>query len=117
MIVPEVEVPLLDSLHLHSASYRNPEVHSPLPATYSLRVHQPLPHINAGMQVTMRTTTNYQGKSRHSQVLELEGRRLRNVKGQLWTKNVNLVEVNLGIQREGETLGMEMGYHLVIDSS
>lgn len=117
MIVPEVEVPLLDSPLRHSASYRNPEVHSPLPATYCLHVHQPLPHINAGMQVTMRTTTNYQGKSRHSQVLELGGRRLRNVKGQLWTKSANLEEVNRGTQREEGILVMGMDYHLVIDNS
>ena len=119
MTVPEVVVLLLDSLLLHSASSHNPEGHSPLPATYSLRVHQPHPHINAGMQVTMRTITSYQGKSHHSQGSELEGRRLRNVKGQLWTKNVNLGEVNRGTQREEGMMGMEteMVYHLVIANS
>jgi len=117
MIVPEVEVPLLDSPLLHSASYHNPEVHSPLQATYCLHVHQPLPHINVGMQVMTRTITSYQGKLRHSQVSELEGRRLRNVKGQLWTKSVNLEEVNRGTQREEGIMGMGMVYHLVIDNS
>jgi hypothetical protein len=68
MIVPEVVDPSLDLPLLHSASYRNPEVHSPLPISYSPRVRQPRLSINAGTQVTTRTIPSYLGKLLLSQV-------------------------------------------------
>jgi hypothetical protein len=117
MIVPEVVVPSLDLPLLHSASYHNPEVHSPLQTTYSRHVHQPRQFINAGTQVTTRTIPSYLGRLLHSQVSVLVGRRSRNVKGQLWIRNVNSEEVSLVIQSEARILGMEMDYHSDIDNS
>ena len=118
MIVPEVVVLLLDSLLLHSASSRNPEVHLPHPTLYSLHAHRRNRYIKDGMPVTM-TMINCLDRSHPSQVWGQVERRSKSGNEQLWIKSANLEVVNPGIRngRMGMEVEVEMVYHSVIDNS
>jgi hypothetical protein len=120
MIVPRVVVPSLDSLHLHSANYHNPVVHSDRHHLWEAASQVLNQHTSAGTAVMTKTTTNYLVKCHLSLVWARDARLSRSGKGRLWSKNVNLEELNRG---DLDMLEMEIAEqvvdhcHSVIDNS